>query len=253
MMVEYFMDVQRTLRSSDAITRRLGLTVRLAVKSYTIEGYYYGSLEQFQKSVQPALDGAMPGIEVLFEQLSWEEALVKIGGVLPLALGQNVPVGQNFCAKSLLTGYRGIESRKGLKDHFHYLLQRGYDRPGDWVVIFRLMGGRDSRVPNPYEEKESAISFRDSMWIIQHEGYTKKDPNGVSRFIEGAHDKLKAAQPTDTFQGSFSTFLDPTLTNREAHKAYFTSEKYRRLSYLKKEWDNDEIFWNPHSVKPYVK
>ena len=249
-MVDYFMDVQRTLRRSNAITRDMGLTVRLTSNSYTIAGYYYGSRNQFRALVQPVLDKAMPKIKAELEQLSWTEALARIAGVLPLAQGRNSRVGQNFYAKSLLTGYGGIMSGNGLEDYFYYLIQKGYKWPGRWVVTFRLMGGRDSKVTEPYEEKNSAISFRDSMWIIQHDGNTAKDPRDVSRFIQGAHDKLKAAQPRDSFQGSFSPFLDPTLSNSQAHKAYFTSTKYLRLSILKERWDKDEIFWNPHSVKP---
>ena len=248
-MASHFMDVQRTLRSSSAITGDMGLTVRLTSARFTIAGYYYGSRKEFRKTIQPELDKAMPDVEPELTKLSWNEALARIGGRLTVEQPRNARVGANFFAKSLLTGSRGLRSSSGLEQYFKYLIQNGSKWPGRWVITFRLMGGRGSKVTDSWAEDRSSVSFRDSMWIIQHDGVTNRDPRDMTRFIQGAHDEMKTTQPDINFR-SFAPFLDPSLSNSEAHRAYFSSSTYEKLRSHKRVYDPDEVFWNPQSVKP---
>ena len=248
-MATYFMDVQRTLQSSSAVDENLGLTVRLTSARYTIAGYYYGSRKDFRKKLQPELDKAMPGVEVETRKLSWNEALALIAGGLTVQQPRNARVGANFFAKSLLTGSSGIRSSSGLEQYFRYLIQNGYKWPGRWVITFRLKGGRGSKVTGSWAADQSSVSYRDSMWIIQHDGTTNRDPRDISRFIQGAHDEMMKTQSKINFRG-FAPFLDPTLGNTEAHQMYFTTDTYTKLRSLKRVYDEDELFWNPQSVKP---
>lgn len=70
----------------------------------------------------------------------------------------------------------------------------------------------------------------------------------MPRFIEGAHNAMQSNVKQDW--KAFAPFLDPTLSNSEAHSQYFDEDTYKKLRSLKKIYDEDEMFWNPQSVKP---
>jgi hypothetical protein len=152
----------------------------------------------------------------------------------------------NFFAKSLLVPEREPLSLKVLNTYFQYVVDAGTQLPNQWVFTFRLMGGAKSKVPSK-GDSFSAVSNRDSLWIVQHDGQTVQRPKEVMVFVEGSSKALQTLAGGQGW-GSFAPFLDPSLSNSQAHKAYFSPSTYKKLKYLKAKYDERMVFTNPQSV-----
>jgi hypothetical protein len=155
-------------------------------------------------------------------------------------------VKSNFFAKSLLVPEKEPLQMQALLTYFTNVVAQGNKFPAQWVFTFRLMGGPRSKV-SAKGDSWSAVSNRNSLWIVQHDGETGRNPREVTRFIEDSTKTLQDAASGASW-GSFAPFVDPTFTNAQAHQVYFSPSTYKTLSRLKKKWDKNDIFFNKHSV-----
>lgn len=116
-----------------------------------------------------------------------------------------------------------------------------------WIYTFRLMGGHGSQMPQK-DDSWSAVSHRDALWVVLHDGWT--DPRNVAEVIKFVKSSTKVLQ--EAAEGlhwkSFPPFLDPSFSREQAHKQYFSEATFKRLSTIKKEWDPNNVFSNPHSI-----
>jgi hypothetical protein len=242
-MASVFRDVQSCVQSKSTTDRQLGLTIRIASGSYRVAGYYYGSAKNYMK-VDTCLDKAT-GKRSATEVLSFANALSTIGGRAPVKQPVNAfNTKSNFFAKSLLIPENGAPSRSAMVGYFTYMIDNGNKVRDQWVFTFRLMGGADSQVPAE-DDTFSAVSDRDALWIVQHDGQIAQNPRDVTRFIEGSTNALMTAAKGNAWK-SFAPFVDPTLSNT----AYFSSGMYSKLRKLKYVYDKNEIFFNAQSVAP---
>lgn len=247
-MAAAFVNAQSCLISrSSRIDRRLGLTVRLASGNYRIAGYYYGSYNSWNSVVHSCLGSMLP-VSPTVEILSYAQALGTIAGRAPLAQPATLEAKSNFFAKSVLIPEHSPLSQSEMAAYLSTLVGSGQKVKDQWVVTFRLMGGVDGQVASK-GDSFSAVSDRDSLWIVQHDGQTQRNPQDVTRFINQITDTLISATKGDQF-GAFAPFVDPTLSNGEAHRKYFSPQTYSKLRDLKTIWDKNEVFKNPHSVWP---
>jgi hypothetical protein len=189
-------------------------------------------------------------VKASVSRLSFNEALGSIASGVSLAQPEMIRATSHFFAKSILIPETAAFSTKDIQDYFSTLLTGDIPRlQNKWVVSFRLMGGVRSQVP---ARTDSAVSDRDSLWIVQHDGQTREDPRDMTRFINAITDKMTSVTGGSKF-GAFAPFVDPSLSNTQAHQKYFSSSTYSRLRDLKAQYDPDEVFKNPHSVWPRKK
>jgi hypothetical protein len=155
-------------------------------------------------------------------------------------------VKSNFLAKSLLVPENKPLSTSALTDYFTHVVTNGNKLPAQWVSTFRLMGGAGSKV-SAKGDSWSAVSNRNSLWIVQYDSQTDRNPRDVTRFIESSTSALQGAANGDAWN-SFAPFVDPTLSDSKSHRVYFSARTYKKRKTYKDLYDNHDIFHNAQSI-----
>jgi hypothetical protein len=152
----------------------------------------------------------------------------------------------DFFAKSLLVPERSAPSLEALTKYFSYVLDKGAKVRSQWIFTYRLMGGAGS-VVRAKGDAWSAVSNRKSLWVVQHDGFSDRNPRDVRRFVEGS---TQAFQSTDkgAAWNSFLPFVDPSMTPLASHQAYYSPRVLDRLFQLKGKYDKKDIFHNAHTL-----
>ncbi|PSN62333.1 FAD-binding domain-containing protein [Corynespora cassiicola Philippines] len=249
-MAKAFVETQKCTQNSKVTDKNLGLTVRIAPGSYRIAGYYYGTKDQFSKintCLQKATGIAKPEVE----NLSYAKALATIGGRTPLkqpADANNVK--GNFYAKSLLVPENEPLSDAIMREYFSRVVAGAKKFPDQFVFTMRLMGGAGSVIARA-SDRTSAVANRDTLWIIQHDGNTAKNPRDMQKFIHELTMWLynQKAGGYGGFKG-FAPFVDPAFSRKQAHFTYFGQGSAGRVADVKQTYDPKDIFANPQSFKP---
>lgn len=65
--------------------------------------------------------------------------------------------------------------------------------------------------------------------------------------MSGLNSALVDAQPDGKFL-AYSNYLDPELSSNEAARLYFGARTYNKLVEIKKIFDPNSVFWNPHAI-----
>ena len=121
-------------------------------------------------------------------------------------------------------------SESNMKTYFAYVIEKGSKVKIQFAITFRLMGGAASRVPENGDEF-SAVFCLDCLWIVQYDGNTASNPRDVRNFITRVQKTLEDTAKSTSFK-AFPAFVDPTLTDVEAHDKYFSPRTYSRLTTL---------------------
>lgn len=103
------------------------------------------------------------------------------------------------------------------------------------------------------DEQFAAYTHRESLWVFQNYGSNDPDrpftPEDIA-FIEGLNAALTAVEPGVTYN-AYLNYVDPSLSAREAHRAYYGESLYRRLLAIKRKVDPKRLFWNPQAIGAY--
>ena len=250
-MAKIFMQVQRFASKSPEMDRKLSFTIRVRSGLFTLAGYYYGPAQSFMRNIEPEMAKAV-GVDPKVQLLTFEEALQKIGGGVPLRQPKRTyDRHSHFIAKSLLVPENDPLTQSAIERYFEYAIKKGGEFKNRWITTFRLMGGRDSQVPKRgvSELDDCAVSQRDSLWIIQNDGQTDSRTGKMMEFIDGLTNSIPSAQAHTVFQ-AFAPFSDPELSREQAQAMYFSKLKLLKLQILKRRYDRKSVFWNPHSISP---
>ena len=178
---------------------------------------------------------------------TYEESLDNISGDSIRLTPDHLERKSHFFAKSLLVPETEPLSEEAMTTYWQHVIEASEALRGLWVSTFRLMGGHGSQVPQK-DDSWSAVSHRDALWIVQHDGATNEpDSEEIVKFVESSTKVLQDASKGARWK-SFPSFLDPSFSREQAHKQYFSEVTLNRLSAFKKKWDPQNIFSNPHSV-----
>jgi hypothetical protein len=249
-MAKAFIRIQKCVQNPKVTDEKLGLTIRTAPKSYRAAGYYYGTAEAFagiNACLQKATGISKPEIETL----AYPKALSTIAGRTPIkqpADANNVK--SNFYAASVLIPEQEPLSEATMREYFSRVIA-GPRNPNDqFVFTMRLMGGAGSVIART-GDRNSAVANRDTLWIVQHDGDTTKNPKNMQSFISDITRWLyRQRQGSNGGFKGFAPFVDAAFSRKQAHFTYFSASSAARVADVKMEYDPKDIFANPQSFKP---
>ncbi|KAL8954546.1 MAG: hypothetical protein Q9183_007060, partial [Haloplaca sp. 2 TL-2023] len=246
----HFLHIQDFARNTSVIDRQLGLGIYLDGQGFSISGTYFGSLDTFNNRIKPELLRTLPApTSQSVKSLTWIQSLTTLANGQPLqqpTTGYNLH--DNFFAKSLVVPTSGPFTQSTLTNYFNYIIST--PAPSPWYTILNLYGGLDSQI-NAKPTSFSAYSDRTALWVLQNYGYTASPtqpfPQSVIPFVEGLSNSITSAQPGTVFPG-YGNYVDPTLSAKQAHAAYFDEGTYARLVGIKGAVDPGRVFWNPQAI-----
>lgn len=112
-----------------------------------------------------------------------------------------------------------------------------------WFLIWSVAGGAINDVPS----NATAFAHRDKL--LYYDSYGIGVGDTVEEFIAGAHDKMLSLSGLSV--GNFPTYagyIDVDLEDGVAQQVYW-GDNLPRLMEVKKNWDPDNVFSNPQSVR----
>ena len=118
-----------------------------------------------------------------------------------------------------------------------------------WDFTVALHGSNNSAIAD-IDASATAYAHRDKLLIYQfadrvtHGRYLKDGLGVLERFRESITHSLKGED-----WGMYANYVDTQLDGETAQKLYW-GDNLRRLRRIKKKLDPDQVFWNPHSIRP---
>ena len=251
-----FQHIQSFALNRTLVDRKLGLGMYLDGTTFYVSGTYFGTLDDFNNKLSPALLAGLPKPSwTNVHALSWLDSLV--------ALANNAPLPQpltgysahdDFFAKSVVTPASNPLTPEQMTAYFTYINANGVNNAttGSWFSIINLYGGPDSQI-NAVPSSSAAYSDRSAMWVVQHYGYTGNRnapyPQASIEFVDGLNDALTGVmEKQGVVFGAYQNYVDPSLSAQQAHDLYYGKETYARLLGIKGQVDPGKVLWNPQSV-----
>ncbi|KAI5919421.1 hypothetical protein F4810DRAFT_724628 [Camillea tinctor] len=245
--VDAFLHIQSFANDASAIDRRLGFGVHLGSSRFSIGGTYFGSREEFDSTVLPALLGGIPGRPKMdIQEVDWLTSLKLLNSGEDLGITETYAVRSNFFAKSVTVPHPGL-SRDALNSYFKYIFNEASSAPVQYFITVDLYGGADSQI-RAKDPEFSAFSHRNAMWVAQHYGYVDKAdvfPEAGIDFINGLN---KAMTRELAEYGAYENYVDPTLTREQACELYYGNQLHGKLKVLKQKLDPGNVFAHPQSI-----
>ena len=238
------MHIQDFATNKSVVDNRISFGIYLdGVASYNLGGTFFGTPEEFNKTIGPELIRGVPAPStVIVQKYSWIDYLILMSDKTdirePLT---GYDEHDTFFAKSITVPEKNKLSANALNAFFD-LIKQGVDAP--WFTIINLYGGPGSAI-NTKDTKFAAYKDRDSLWVFQNYGQTPTDKS--IPFINKINSVIINAQP-DTDFGAYLNYVDPSYSAAEAHKLYYGAELYAKLAALKKVVDPKQVFWNPQAI-----
>ncbi|PPQ77151.1 hypothetical protein CVT26_008097 [Gymnopilus dilepis] len=203
-----------------------------------ITGTYFGSRQEFDDLKLEAKLGGRPKTSIdTFENwvatvLNWaQQEAINFSGGIPAA----------FYSKNLAFKTGNLIPENGINFLFKYIHEANKGTL-IWFVIFDLQGGATNDVPL----EESAYAHRDTLYYLQsyaigHDKVSKTTHN----FLEGINNVVQKSMPLVDF-GAYAGYVDPYLPDGQKH---YWQSNYPRLQQIKAEYDPQNVFANPQSVR----
>lgn len=225
----------QNLVSDPNLDRRFGTEFTMHELGVIISGTFYGTEEEFQATGIP--DRIPKGkISVVIDD--WLAVIAELAEEAALSLSD---IRSAFIARSLAFAPEDLLSNDTITNLMNYI--DGADRGTLlWFLIFDATGGAISDVPM----NATAYSHRDKIMFCQ--GYGIGIPTltqNTKDFIGGIVDTIRkgSSRALSTYPG----YVDPSLTN--AQESYW-GPNLDTLRSIKTQWDPNDIFHNPQSVRP---
>lgn len=83
---------------------------------------------------------------------------------------------------------------------------------------------------------------------MQLYGHKENAGDEAVPFINNLTHAITSAAP-DTEFGAYLNYVDPSLSQEEAHRLYYGEELLRRLQDVKRAVDPKNVFWNPQGIE----
>ncbi|KAK6207156.1 hypothetical protein LQW54_007473 [Pestalotiopsis sp. IQ-011] len=233
-MVDIF-DQWQSLISDPDLDRRFGSEIVMHELGLVITATFYGTQDEFDATGIP---DKIPAGKVSVVLDDWLGVIAQQAEDAALYLSD---IQSAFTSRSLAFRQDELLATDEIKSMMTYLdeTDRGTLL---WFLIFDVSGG----AVNDIAMNATAYSHRDKIMFCQGYGIgvptlsqtTKDFMNGLINNIQSA-----AGQTLTTYPG----YVDPLLTN--AQESYW-GPNLERLGQVKSDWDANDVFHNPQSVRP---
>lgn len=145
----------------------------------------------------------------------------------------------------MLKGLNGTSA----KNFVDYWLNTGPKNSRSWWFQLDLHGGAYSGVTNG-DHSASSYAHRDKLYLIQFYDsvFFGSYPSNGYTFLDNFVSNVTATLPPSDW-GMYINYADSRLDQATAVQMYY-GKSQERLQRLKAAYDPNELFSNPHSVKP---
>lgn len=218
------------------LDRRFGSEFTLHELGVIFSGTFFGTEEEFQASGIP--DRIPKGGDLSIVIDDWLSVIAKWAEEAALSLSDTRSA---FTARSLAFAREDVLSMDTINNLMSYIdnADRGTLL---WFLIFDASGGAVADVPT----NATAYSHRDKIMFCQGYGIGIPELSQHTKdFVGGIIDTIQngSARTLTTYPG----YVDPLLNN--AQESYW-GPNLDTLQAIKTQWDPNDIFHNPQSVRP---
>ncbi|KAI9829218.1 MAG: hypothetical protein M1826_005813 [Phylliscum demangeonii] len=221
--------VQNFARNASVVDRRMTFSVYTTADSVSINGLFFGSLEEFNGKIAPELFRGMAaprGNESRLHEVDWITALTWVAGSALPVPRTGYQEHDTFVAKSLVVPESRPLSSSALHAYFSYILHEGRQLASPWFSIISLYGGPDSQIR---AQPASAYPHRSALWVVQNYARTATGQppltDDLLAFVAGLSDALAGAGAGAGYD-AYLNYVDPDLTAAEAHRLYYGPALY---------------------------
>lgn len=225
----------QTLISDPNLDRRFGSEIVMHELGLVITATFYGTQEEFDATGIP---DKIPAGKVSVVLDDWLGAVAQQAEDAALYLSD---IQSAFTSRSLAFRQDELLTTDQIKSMMTYLdeTDRGTLL---WFLIFDVSGGAINDIPM----NATAYSHRDKIMFCQGYGIGIPTLSQTTKdFMNGLIDNIQSAagQTLTTYPG----YVDPLLAN--AQESYW-GPNLERLGQIKSNWDVNDVFHNPQSVRP---
>lgn len=236
-MTDVYMQWQG-LVSDPALDRRFGTELIMWLGGIIITGTFYGTEDEFDVTgIHQRLpgNGTIAVTDWLGSLAAWAE---KEGLYL-------ATISSNFYAKSLGFRQEDILSEENATALFEYA--QSVDKgTALWFIIFDASGGAVAEVPR----NATAYAHRDKYMFYQSYAIDLLTlSNKTWTFLDDFHEELVGKLPDSTMtRGTYPGYVDLNISG--VPQEQYWEENLPKLEGIKLEWDPNDVFHNPQSVRP---
>ncbi|KAJ4410572.1 hypothetical protein N0V82_009236 [Gnomoniopsis sp. IMI 355080] len=246
-----FLHIQNVVQDSDKVDSKLSFGFYIHEKSWTIWGVYLGDRTYFESHTVPALLGEINRpVKKLVQSMEWLECLDWFSD--SHSNDATEEAFDTFYAQSVLIPESEPLSKQVAYKYFDYMRSLRLEPSQSWYAVVNLHGGPDSMITSVPSDS-SSYAHRDSLWVMQHYGYTTNHLppllDSTKAAIKGLTQIIREGYSTVPL-GAEANYQDPDMEREMAHRLHHGEGAVSRLEALKAEVDPDEVFWNPQSIRP---
>ncbi|KAM6526077.1 hypothetical protein FSOLCH5_002208 [Fusarium solani] len=227
--------------------RELNMQIFMGPRGQAIQGLYHGSMEGLNAALRPLL-GEINAQVSKAKTMNWIESLEHFADGQPLVQRRPYDRHSTFYTTSLLTQ---ALTRHQVESLVKALFTNAKDPSArkSWYLLLDLFGGPNSAIS---EKSPSSTAFphRDKLLLHQFSdggsngSYPPEGFDLLRRFRESVTSSM-----ADGEWGMYANYLDTQLDGDTAARLYYGGN-LERLRGLKREFDPDDVFWNPQGIRP---
>ncbi|GAB0137214.1 hypothetical protein EsDP_00005490 [Epichloe bromicola] len=230
-----------------AAARELNLWLFMDGVSQSIQGVYFGHVTGLNEAIQPLLDRT--GAEVSYATtMGWIQAHAHFANGTDLRQMSAHDLHKSFYGTSLMVNALTDDHFKSFMSAvFSNINEMSARHSWDFTVAFH--GGDGSAIAD-VDTSATAYVHRDKLLLYQfsdietHGHYPDDGFAVLRRFRESVTNSLEDGQ-----WGMYANYVDTQLDSETAQKLYWGNNLHR-LQHIKSTLDPDEVFWDPHSIRP---
>ena len=230
-----FLAWQELVKDPD-LDHRFGTEFVLEPLGAVITGTFYGTRDEFDAT--GIADRLPEGGRLNFTIGDWLGSLAHDAENEALYLG-DIP--SPFYSKSLAFRPKDAIPEQAVKDIFKWIddTDKGTLL---WFVVFDATGG----VVTQIAENATSYPHRDKFMFYQSYAIGIPLSQETKDFLSDFHNKILAVIPEDA-SSAYAGYVDPALTNGQQE---YWGSNLPVLEQIKLNWDPDDVFHNPQSVRP---
>ncbi|KAK3191551.1 hypothetical protein K4F52_002366 [Lecanicillium sp. MT-2017a] len=214
-----------------------------------VEGFFFGSQQRLDDLIAPLLGDTGARLARL-QSLSWIEAQEYFAYGEPLDMTNGYNVTDRFYSKSAVTSKLAEAQLHQLSLHlFENFHNTSWPADTKWAYMMDLYGGPQSAVARS-NALSTSFAHRDKFLVHQFslrstEEYVAR--YGVPLMTQFSDSLLRNLDDDDW--GLYVNYVDPQIDAAKAPLLYYGSN-LAKLESIKARVDGQDVFWNPHGVRP---
>lgn len=228
--------------SQPDLTRLFGCTITLTEGVLLFQGTYYGNAAEVgELNLEAIFSSISPSIRVTSSIVT-----KSVFDMIDLVqdVGSGIPA--HFYAKSLKYTNKTLMSADAARQMFEYIDQAEKGTLA-WFIIWDLGGGRIA----DYPQDATAYWHRDALFFMQSyvidlNPFTSTVNAASKAFLNGLNQKIQSVVP-GIDDSAYPGYVDDALG--EGGQVDYWGGNVPRLESIKREYDPDNVFWNPQSIE----